>query len=34
MFCGYAGKPRSKQERSVAILHFEEGKRRVEFCIL
>ncbi len=28
---GYAGKPRFKQERSVAILHLEDGQRRVEF---
>jgi hypothetical protein len=28
---GYAGKPRFKQERSVAILHLQDGQRRVEF---
>ncbi len=28
---GYAGKPRFKQERSVAILHVEDGKTRLEF---
>ncbi len=31
---GYAGKPRFKLERSVAILHLEDGRRRVEFLEL
>ncbi len=31
---GYAGKPRFKMERSVAILHLEDGQRRVEFVEL
>lgn len=31
---GYAGKPRFKLERSVAILHLEDGKLRVEFILL
>ncbi|HEY1173274.1 MAG TPA: metallophosphoesterase family protein [Verrucomicrobiae bacterium] len=31
---GYSGKQRFKLERSVAILHLEEGERRVEFVVL
>lgn len=31
---GYAGKPRFKLERSVAILHLEDGKPRLEFIPL
>jgi len=31
---GYAGKPRFKLERSVAILHLENGGMRVEFKTL
>lgn len=31
---GYAGKPRFKLERSVAILHLEDAQRRVEFVPL
>jgi putative phosphoesterase len=31
---GYAGKPRFRDERSVAILHLEDGKFRPEFIPL